>query len=650
MDYDQVQLGYCHIVAPISGKVGLRLVDPGNTIFSGTASTLVVITQLQPITVVFNVSEDDLPQVQAQLKGGRALTVDAFDRANDKQIESGKLTSLDNQVDTTTGTVKFRATFPNKNLSLFPNQFVNARLLLRTLRQVDSGSLRGGAAQRHGGICLYRPAEQYGDRAAGHDADEQRTGDGGAGRERGRQPGDERIRSARKWRSGNRPRAAQPDISGSQSAAREFGAMNPSRPFILRPVATALLMAALFLAGGVAYFQLPVSALPEVDYPTIQVLTFYPGASPDVVASAVTAPLERQFGQVAGLSQMTSTSAGGVSVIVMQFQLSLNIDVAEQEVQAAINAGQSYLPANLPDAADLQQVESGGRAGADAGVDVERNGAIAGRGSGGYAPGAEDLADLRRGAGEHFRRPEARRAHSGEPDGSGVLRDQSRRSAQRAHRQQPELGERKFRRTVAGLHHQRQRPVADAAAITNRSWSAYRNGAPVMLTQVAHVIDGVENAKLAAWMNYTPAVILNIQRQPGANTIQVVDSIEKLLPQLETTLPKAVHVQIVTDRTTAIRASVKDVEFELMLTVGLVVMVIFLFLRSLSATIIPSIAVPLSLVGTFARDVSGGLQPEQSDDDGADDLHGICRGRRDRHDREYFPLYRGGREAAGGGA
>jgi multidrug efflux pump len=374
--------------------------------------------------------------------------------------------------------------------------------------------------------------------------------------------------------------------------------MNPSRPFILRPVATALLMAALFLAGGVAFFQLPVSALPEVDYPTIQVLTFYPGASPDVVASAVTAPLERQFGEVAGLSQMTSTSAGGTSVIVMQFQLSLDIDIAEQEVQAAINAAQSFLPANLPtppiysksNPADapvltlaltssempLSQVEDL----ADTRL-APKISQISGVGlvsiSGGQKPAVRiqanptalsaygiNLEDLRNAL-------TANSLNSAKGNFDGASQDYTIN----ANDQLMSSGD--YKQVVV----------------------AYRNGAPVMLNDVAHVVDGVENAKLAAWMNYTPAVILNIQRQPGANTIQVVNSIEKLLPQLETTLPQAVHVQVITDRTTAIRASVKDVEFELMLTIALVVMVIFLFLRSVSATIIPSIAVPLSLVGTF---------------------------------------------------
>jgi multidrug efflux pump len=374
--------------------------------------------------------------------------------------------------------------------------------------------------------------------------------------------------------------------------------MSPSQPFIVRPVATALLMTALFLAGGVAFFQIPISALPEVDYPTIQVLTFYPGASPDVVASAVTAPLERQFGQVAGLSQMTSTSAGGVSVIVMQFQLSLNIDVAEQEVQASINAGQSYLPANLPTPPIYSKSNP-----ADAPVLT-----LALTSNEMTLSKVEDLADTR------LAPKISQITGVGLVSISGGQKPAVRIQANPTALASYGINLEDLRNSLTGNSLNSAKGSFDgpsqdytinandqllSSSDYNQVVVAYRNGAPVMLNQVAHVVDGVENDKLAAWVNYTPAVLLNIQRQPGANTIQVVDSIQRLLPRLVSTLPKSVHVQVVTDRTTAIRASVEDVEFELLLTIALVVMVIFLFLRSLSATIIPSIAVPLSLVGTF---------------------------------------------------
>ena len=375
--------------------------------------------------------------------------------------------------------------------------------------------------------------------------------------------------------------------------------MSPSRPFILRPVATSLLMAAILLVGIVAYTQLPVSALPEVDYPTIQVLTFYPGASPLVMATTVTAPLERQFGQLQGLSQMTSTSSGGTSVIVLQFTLSLNIDVAEEEVQSAINASQSYLPANLPAPPVYSKTNP-----ADAPVLT-----LAITSSSVPLSQVEDLVDTRlapkvsqlNGVGlvsiSGGQKPAVRiRVNPVALSSYGINLEDVRTALVQA----------SVNAAKGNFDGPRQDYQIDAndQLISSADYRAvvvaYRNGGPVMLTDIAQVVDGVENSNQAAWMNGTPAVILNVQRQPGANTISVVKSIKGLLPQLEANLPASIQVTTLTDLTTAIQASVDDVEFELMLTIGLVVMVIFLFLRSLYATIIPSVAVPLSLVGTFA--------------------------------------------------
>src|SRR5438876_325975 len=265
--------------------------------------------------------------------------------------------------------------------------------------------------------------------------------------------------------------------------------MNPSRTFILRPVATTLLMVGILLAGGLAYLQLPVSALPQVDYPTIQIVTFYPGASPDVMASSVTTPLERQFGQLPGLKQMTSTSSFGASLITLQFIIEYQIDVAEQQVQAAINAAAALLPRDLPN------------------------------------PPVYSKAN---------------------PADTPVL----------------------------------------TLALTSDTLPLQR-------------VQDLADTKLAAWMNDKPAVIVNIQRQPGANIIGVVDRIARLLPQLKASLPSSIEITTLTDRTATIRASVRDVEFTLVLTIGLVVLVMFLFLRSVAATIIPSVAVPISIIGTF---------------------------------------------------
>ncbi|MGA9527309.1 MAG: efflux RND transporter permease subunit [Terriglobales bacterium] len=375
--------------------------------------------------------------------------------------------------------------------------------------------------------------------------------------------------------------------------------MSPSRPFILRPVATSLLMAAIMLAGIVSYKQLPVSALPQVDYPTIQVLTFYPGASPDVTATTVTAPLERQFGQLQGLSQMTSTSSGGVSVVVLQFVLTLQIDVAEEEVQSAINAAQSLLPSNLPTPPIYSKTNP-----ADAPVLT-----LAITSDTIPLSKVEDLVDTRLapkisqlsgvglvtiGGGQ---KPAVRIQANPVALASYGIDLESLRTA---------LTQTSVNAAKGNFDGPRQDYQIDAndQLVTSGDYSdvvvAYRNGAPVFLHSVAKVVDGAENSNQAAWMNLTPAVILNIQRQPGANTITVVTSIEKLLPQLEANLPASINVTKLTDLTTSIQSSVDDVEFELLLTVGLVVLVIFLFLRSWKATIIPSVAVPLSLVGTLA--------------------------------------------------
>ncbi|HUH66156.1 MAG TPA: MdtB/MuxB family multidrug efflux RND transporter permease subunit [Syntrophales bacterium] len=374
--------------------------------------------------------------------------------------------------------------------------------------------------------------------------------------------------------------------------------MNPSRIFILRPIATTLLMVAILLAGFVAYDQLAVSALPQVDYPTIQVLTFYPGASPDVAASSITAPLERQFGQMPGLRQMTSTSSGGSSVIVLQFTLDISLDVAEQQVQAAINAAATFLPRDLPNPPVYSKVNP-----ADAPVLT-----LALTSDTMPLPQVEDLADTRlaqkisqlSGVGlvsiSGGQRPAVRiQANPTALAAYGLTLDDLRAAIAAANVNQA-------KGSFDGL---RQSSIigANDQLLSSKEYRplvvAYRNSAPVLLSDVADAIDDAENVKLAAWMNETPAVIVNIQRQPGSNVIEVVDRVKRLLPQLQSSLPSSIHLSILTDRTTTIRASVADVQFELMLAIALVVMVIFLFLRTLSATFIPSVAVPLSLVGTF---------------------------------------------------
>ena len=358
-------------------------------------------------------------------------------------------------------------------------------------------------------------------------------------------------------------------------------------------------MAAILLVGLVGFTQLPVSALPEVDYPTIQVLTFYPGASPNVMATTVTAPLERQFGELQGLSQMTSTSSGGASVIVLQFNLTLPIDVAEEEVQSAINASQSLLPSILPAPPIYSKTNP-----ADAPVLT-----LAITSSAMPLSQVEDLVDTRlapkisqlSGVGlvtiSGGQKPAVRiQANPAALSSYGINMEDLRTALTAA---SVNAAKGNFDGNAQDYQIDANDQLVTSADYRNVV-VAYRNGAPVMLTDVAHVVDGVENESQAAWMNETPAVIVNVQRQPGANTISVVKSIKNLLPQLQANLPTGIQVTTLTDLTTAIEASVSDVEFELLLTIGLVVLVIFLFLRSIYATIIPSVAVPLSLIGTFA--------------------------------------------------
>jgi multidrug efflux pump len=374
--------------------------------------------------------------------------------------------------------------------------------------------------------------------------------------------------------------------------------MSPSRPFILRPIATSLLMCAILLVGIVAFGQLPISALPEVDYPTIQVVTFYPGASPDVAASSITAPLERQLGEVPGLNQMLSTSSEGASVITLQFVLSLDIDVAEQEVQAAINAAQTFLPAGLPMPPVYNKINP-----ADAPILT-----LALTSQSMPLSQVEDYADTR------LAQKIAQLSGVGAVTLSGGQKPAVRIQAnptklasyglnlEDVHTALTATSLDSAKGSFDGLHQGYQINDNDqllTASDYGQVVVAYRNNAPVMLRDVANIVSGIENIKQAAWMNRTPAVLMNIQRQPGANIIQVVDRVQALLPKLRATIPSAIHISVVSDRTITVRASVADVEFELLICIALVVMVIFLFLRSFAATFIPSVAVPLSLVGTF---------------------------------------------------
>ncbi|HSW82198.1 MAG TPA: efflux RND transporter permease subunit, partial [Usitatibacter sp.] len=374
--------------------------------------------------------------------------------------------------------------------------------------------------------------------------------------------------------------------------------MNPSRLFILRPVATALLMVAILLAGIVAYRELPLSALPEVDYPTIQVVTLYPGASPDVVTSSITAPLERQFGQMPGLKQMSSASSGGASVITLQFELTIDLDSAEQEVQAAINAGGNLLPVDLPSPPIYSKVNPADAPILSLGITSKTM----------QMPQVQNLVDTRlaqkisqvAGVGlvtlSGGQRPAVRvQVNPRAAASAGLSMDDIRNAIAAANVNQAKGSfDGPARAYTIDANDQLRSAVEYKNIIV-----AYKNGAPIYLTDIADVIEDAENARLAAWMNDTPAIIVNVQKQPGANVIEVGDAVKKLLPQLTASLPASIETQLLTDRTVTIRASVHDTQVELMIAIFLVVAVIFVFLRSGTATLIPAAAVPLSIVGTF---------------------------------------------------
>lgn len=540
--------------------------------------------------------------------------VEAWDRTNSKKLSEGTLLSLDNQIDATTGTIKVKARFNNQDDALFPNQFVNARMLVDTEQNavvIPTAALQMGNEGHFVWVLnsenkvskhLVTPGIQDSQKVvirAGISAGDRVVTDGIDRLTEGAKVEVVEAQSATtpEEKATSREYAKKelaPDASVTPSSTG-----GPSRLFIMRPVATTLLMVAILLAGIIGYRALPVSALPEVDYPTIQVVTLYSGASPDVMTSAVTAPLERQFGQMSGLKQMSSQSSGGASVITLQFQLTLPLDVAEQEVQAAINAATNLLPSDLPNppvyskvnpadppimtlavtstAMPMTQVEDM----VETRV-AQKISQISGVGlvtlSGGQRPAVRVKLNAQAIAALGLTSETVRTAITGANVNSakGSLDGPSRAVTLSANDQMQSAEE--YRQLII----------------------AYQNGAPIRLGDVATVEQGAENSWLGAWANKEQAIVMNVQRQPGANIISTADSIRQMLPQLTESLPKSVKVTVLSDRTTNIRASVDDTQFELMMAIALVVMIIYLFLRNIPATIIPGVAVPLSLIGTFA--------------------------------------------------
>src|SRR5438094_905147 len=521
-------LGYTKIIAPLSGRAGLRQVDQGNIIHAADLTGLVIITQLQPIAVQFSLPQQQIVRTNAAAAKG-ALTVDVFGNDGTTVIDSGTLKGIDNQVDQTTGTLKLKAEFPNANFQLWPGQFVNVRLKVETLPKA---------------VVIPTSAVQRG------------------------------------------PAGTFSYVIGPDDIATA------------KPIATSLLGVALLMGGALGYWALPVSALPQVDFPTVQVTTQLPGASPDVVASLITAPLERQLGQIPSLSSMQSTSSFGVSQISLQFDLNRDIDGATQDVQAAINAAAGILPKNLPYPPTYAKVNPADapvltlaltsetislRAMSDIADTIlgQRLSQISGVGRvailGGLKPAVRVQADLARLAAYGISMEDLRNAIAGAnvsgPKGS---LDGTQQSYTIAANDQIAVAE-------------AYRPII----------IAYRNGSPVTIGDVAQIVDGLENDRTGGWYQGTPAVIIDIQRQPGANVIEVVRQIREEIPKLQRAIPAGVNLNVVSDRTITIRASVRDVQFTLILSVVLVTLVVLLFLRSLRATLIAGVALPLSLITSF---------------------------------------------------
>ena len=494
IDSARLQLTYSRITAPISGRIGLRLVDTGNIVHANDPTGLFVITQLQPITVIFSLPEDSLTRVMPQLKAGQPLPVEVYDREQSKKLGSGSLLTVDNQIDPNTGTVKLKAIFENKDQQLFPNQFVNASLLVDVKRQtiiIPAAAIQRGSQ----GTYVYAVKADQTVEIRPITVGEIQSGE--ASIEKGLTAGTpvvadgaERLREGAKVvveRAGERPWTAEP-------------LMNISHPFIIRPVATTLLMVAIFLAGAVAYRQLPVSALPQVDYPTIQVRTFYPGASPEVMASSVTAPLERQFGQMPGLTQMTSASSSGSSVITLQFTLDLSLDVAEQQVQAAINASFTFLPRDLPAPPVYSKVNP-----ADAPILT-----LALTSKTLTLPTIEDLADTR------FAQKISQLPGVGLVSISGGQRPAVRILANPTALASYGLTLEDLRSAIANANVNQAKGIFDGPrqayiiGANDQLFSsaqyrpliiAYKNGAPIRISDVAEAIDDAENIHQAAWMN-----------------------------------------------------------------------------------------------------------------------------------------------------
>ena len=610
-------LAYTTITSPLDGRTGMRLVDEGNVVRNLDTVGIVVITQLQPISVLFTLPQQQIAEVNRAFAKGR-LEVDAFGPDNKTVVDKGSLQVVDNQVDQTTGTIKLKAEFPNATFQLWPGQFVNVRLLVDTQRDVivaptaavqrgPNGTFVFVVAQDSTvsvrPVTVSQQDETQAVISAGLETSERVVTTGFARLAAGTRvavtnaeevpaAGSVPIVEPRQRRPGGERRERRSEAELGQAA------MSVSTPFIQRPIATSLLGVATMLGGLLGYLWLPVSSLPQVDFPTIQVSTQLPGASPDTMASLVTASLERQFGQIPSLAVMTSSSSFGISQITLQFDLNRDIDGAAQDVQAAINAAGSTLPRNLPYPPTYSKVNP-----ADAPIVTlaltsdtiplrelsdladtlmaQRLSEVTGVGrvsiQGGVRPAVRIQADLSRLAAYGIGLEDVRVAIAG-ANVSGP------------------------KGALDGAHQSYTIASNDQLAAASQYLSmvvAYRNNAPVLLGDVAQVVDGLENDKVGGWYQGRPAVIIDVQRQPGANVIETVRRVNAELPRLQRAMPVGIDLTVVQDRTHTIRASIRDVQFTLVLSVVLVVLVVLAFLRTIRATIIAGVALPLSLVATF---------------------------------------------------
>ena len=597
IDNARTQLGYTRITSPIDGRTGIRLVDPGNIVHAADTTGIVVVTQVQPISVIFTLPEEDLGAVAAALTAGQ-VRVTTLSRDGQAELDEGTLSLIDNQIDPATGTVKLKATFNNSRNTLWPGQYVNARVQVRTDRAaltIPDAAVQLGPDGPFTYVVKGDSTVEV--RAAGIGRGERRKDDHHA------RSGTRRTRRHQQSISAASGRArAQRDCRGLDSKTSDTSGeqiVSISEPFVRRPIATSLLMGGIFLVGLVVYPLLPVAPLPQVDFPTILVTAQLPGASPETMASSVAQPLEYQFAEIPGLSQMTSTNVLGTTQITLQFDLDRNIDAAAQDVQTGIDAAGGQLPKNLPTPPTYRKVNPAESAILFLAVhsDVLPVTTVDDYAENILAQQISQIPGIAQVAIGGQQKPAVR-----------VQIDPIKLAA--VGLQMEDVANVISTATVDAPKGSINGPKRSLTIYDNdqllkaKPWNdvvvAYKNGAPVRIRDIGVAVDGPENTLLTAWQNGRRGILLLIYKQPGANVIEAEQRVEALLPHALASVPPSIKVDTVANRTTTIQAAVHDVEFTLALTIALVVMVIFLFLRNAWATIIPGVTVPLALLGTAA--------------------------------------------------